>query len=341
VLVNFHGQVVGFDYHQVSVQGLHFLVDMTGEPTGIRLMLPARTRVVENPAFEALKDTLELEAYRFVQKQDGHSLPYKEYVRARELGIILPEAKPMYSVGLLSTGDPPEPVEVSIPKDFPLAKCYRFDHDQPDGHDGDEANVHLLAALGKFDTPFIPLEIRKCYDGYSWAKLPIVTRIEVSVGKEIHQEWLWGGTLTCVDSLAIKAHTSDGRVFTSHVCLAVSPEPPRGSAAWATDHVLVTPAAQERLCASEVWYHLGGWSDEGDTYETQEFQFQEELEGFWMRFLGTDEQRRRQIVGALEGIQPRWDAVHISPDGKVRIRFADGSDKTLTPPTTALSGAAE
>jgi len=30
---------------------LGFLVEMTGEPTGIRLMLPARTRLVENEAF--------------------------------------------------------------------------------------------------------------------------------------------------------------------------------------------------------------------------------------------------------------------------------------------------
>ena len=203
-------------------------------------MLPARTRVVENPAFEALKDALELEAYRFVQRQDGHSLPYKEYVRARELGITLPEAKPTFSVGLLSTGDPPEPVEVSMPKDLPLPKCYRFDPDQPDGHDSDEANVHLLAGLGKFDAPFMPVNIRTCYDGYSWAMLPLVTRVEVSVGKELHQEWLWGGTLTCVDSLAIKVHTSDGHMFSSPVCLAVAPEPPRNAASWATDHVLVT-----------------------------------------------------------------------------------------------------
>ena len=341
VLVDFHGQVVGLDYHPVSVQGLQFLVDMTGEPTGIRLMLPARTRLVENTAFEALKDALELEAYRFVQKQDEHSLPYKEYVRARELGITLPEAKPTFSVGALSVGDPPEPVEVSMPKDFPLAKSYRFDPDQPHGHDSDEANVHLLAALGKFETSFVPVEIRKCYDGYSWAKLPVVTRVEVSVGKELHQEWLWGGTLTCVDSIAVKAHTSHGQVFSSPVCLAVAPEPPRQAASWATDHVLVTPEAQERLCASEVWYHLGGWSDEGDTYDTQQSQFEEELDGFWMRLMGPDEQRRKQIVGALEGIQPAWDAVHISPDGKVRILFADGSDKILTPPTATLSNAAE
>ena len=151
VLVNFHGQVVAFDCHPVSEHHLHFLVNMTGDPTGIRLMLPARTRLVENEAFEQLKNALEMEAYRYLEHRGHHRLPYKEYVRAKELGVNLPEAKPTYSVGLLSGGDPPDPVEVVLPKDFPLAKCYRFDPNFKDGEECDEANGHLLAALGKFE----------------------------------------------------------------------------------------------------------------------------------------------------------------------------------------------
>ncbi|MHC4681299.1 MAG: hypothetical protein ACYTEK_21685, partial [Planctomycetota bacterium] len=42
VLVNFHGQIVNCAYRPVS-ENLVFLVDMTGEPTAIRMMLPART----------------------------------------------------------------------------------------------------------------------------------------------------------------------------------------------------------------------------------------------------------------------------------------------------------
>ena len=226
VLVNFHGQVVAFDCHPVSEHHLHFLVDMTGEPTGIRMMLLARTRLVEDEAFEELKKALEMEAYRYLERRGHHRLPYKEYLRARELGIELPEAKPTFSVGLLSGGDPPAPVEVALPKDFPLAKCYRFDPNFKDGEESDEANVHLLAALGKFEKPFIPVSIHGRYDGYSWAKLPIIGKVEVSIGREFHSGWLWAGTLTCVDSIAITAHASDGRVFSSKVCMAKAPQPP-------------------------------------------------------------------------------------------------------------------
>lgn len=331
VLVNFHGQVVAFDCHPVSEHHLHFLVNMTGDPTGIRLMLPARTRLVENEAFEELKNALEMEAYRYLERRGHHRLPYKEYLRARELGIELPEATPTFSVGLLNTCDPPEPVEVTMPKDFPLAKCYRFDPDYPGGAECDEANVHLLAALGKFDEPFVPVSIHGKYDGYSWAKLARIGNVEVSVGKELHSGWLWSGTLTCVNSIAITAHASDGRVFSSTACMAKASERPKKAPDWADDHVLVTPEAQERLCASDIWYHLGGWSDEGDTYDTQEFQFQQELDRFWIQLIGPDEQLRRSILDTLQRIEQKWKFVKVFPNGKVLIRFRDGSVKNIPP----------
>ena len=334
VLVNFHGQVVAFDCHPVSEHHLHFLVDMTGEPTGIRLMLPARTRLVENEAFGELKNALELEAYRYLQRRGHHRLPYKEYRRARELDIDLPEATPTFSVGLLSGGDPPEPVEVAKPEDLPLAKCYRFDPDFKDGDETDEANVHLLAALGKFDEPFVPVSIHGRYDGYSWAKLPTIGNVELRVGKTLHSGWLWSATLTCVDSLVITAHASDGNMFSSPVCMAKSHERPEKAPDWVDDHVLVTPEAQDRLSASEIWYHFGGWSDEGDLYETQEFQFQEELDRFWMNLVGPDEQLRRNILTALAGLPPEWRRVLVVPDGRVTVRFQDGSENVIRPPAS-------
>ncbi|MFH0979909.1 MAG: hypothetical protein V2A79_00020 [Planctomycetota bacterium] len=332
VLINFHGQTTSFDYHPVSEHHLSYLIDLTGEPTGIRLMLPARTRLVENEAFELLKQALELEAFRYLQRRGHHRLPYKEYLRARELGIESPEAKPTFSVGLLSGSESPEPVEVVMPEGFPLAECYRLDPDYPEGHETDEANVHLLAALGQFEKPFVPVDIRSSYDGYSWAKLPLIQKVEVAVGKELHQEWLWGGTLTCVETITVTAHATDGRVFSSPVCLARAPEPPRNAAAWATDHVFVTPAAQQGLRPSEIWYHLGGWSDEGDTYDTQQREFEEQLDHFWMRLVGPDEQLRRSILSAVEGLQPTCRSVTISSGGTVTLRFTDGSERTLRAP---------
>ena len=330
VLVNFHGQIVCFDHHPVSEHRLHYLMDMTGEPTGIRLMLPARTCLVENEAFGALKAALELEAYRYIQRRGEHELPYKEYLRAKELGITLPEAKPTYTVGLLATCEPPDPIEVVMPKGFPLEKCYRLAPDPEAGDENDHANAHLLAALGKFEEPFVPVTIYPRYEGYSWAKLQTITKVEVSFGKKLYEDWLWSGTLTCVESITITARTTDGKVFTWSVCLAISPE--KDEKQCMEDGVLVTAEAEERLCPSEIWYHFGGWSDEGDTYDTQMAQFQEDLDRFWANVKGPDEHLRGNILRTLHAIQPKWQRVIATPDGTVKIRYADGSEKSLQPP---------
>ncbi|MFC1763492.1 hypothetical protein ACFL6U_15620 [Planctomycetota bacterium] len=43
-----------------------------------------------------------------------------EYCRAQELGIALPEATPAFNVGLLYEAEGIEPIELIIPKEFPL-----------------------------------------------------------------------------------------------------------------------------------------------------------------------------------------------------------------------------
>ncbi|MBK8270263.1 MAG: hypothetical protein IPK83_19000 [Planctomycetes bacterium] len=88
--------------------------------------------------------------------------------------------------------------------------------------------------------------------------------------------------------------------------------------------------------SSQIWYHLGGFSDDGDTYETQEVQFEEQLDRFWADLVGPDEHLRRKILEDLGFVKGDWSRVTISRDGGVRIHFADNSIKTLTPPNAAL-----
>lgn len=337
-ILNFHGQFVTFDYHPISDRGLHYLVDLTGEPTDIRLMLPARTRLVENEAYKKLLAAVEVAAYRHIERKGEHTLPYKEFLRAKELGIILPEATPKFTVGLLANMDAPEPVEIVMPKDFPLEKCYRFDPNAS-GEEGDDINAHLLAALGKFDEPFIPVSINSCYDGYSWAKLPTIGKVEVKASKQLQSECLWSGRLTCVDELSITIHTNDGKVFSSPVCMAKEPELPKEGPGWMDDYMLVTAQAQDRLRPSEIWYHLGGWYEDGDTYDTQEVAFEKDLNSFWADLIGPDEHLRQNIVAPFYRITPGWKAAHIYPDGRVWIEHADGTEKTMQPPMAATVAA--
>ena len=331
VLVNFHGQIVNCQCSPVS-ENLVFLVDMTGEPTAIRMMLPARTQLIENKAFKALKAAIEIEAYRFIQKRGSHRLPFAEYKRAAKLGVKLPEAEPVFTAGLLS-GDTPEPIEVSMPKDFPLGKCYRFDENSR-CCETDQANAHLLAAMGKFDEPFVPVTISSSYDGYSWAELPTIGKVDVGIGKELGRQGIWCETLVAVESLRITVHTSDKKVFASDVCMAVL-EDVAEERRWSYTNVYVTPESRSRLNTTDIWYHLGGWSDEGDTWDTQVYDVEEAIDQFWATIIGPAEYLRSKIRECLHGIVKDWKTIIYEDDGNLTIRYKNGSEKVYKSPQSS------
>ena len=325
VLVNFHGQVISFTDLPVSDTELTFLVDMTGDPTGIRLMLPARTQLIENKAFDELKAAIEVEVYRFIQRQGSHKLPFEEYKRAKELGIDLPEAEPVFEVGLLYD-DVVEPIEVTKPEKFPLNKCYRLSKDCMDACETNEANVHLLAATGNFEEPFVPVRIRPAYDGYSWANLPTVDKVEVTVGRELGSEGVWNETLIAVDSLQIAVHTSDNKVFKSDVLMVVLEEPAE-KRSWYCMNVYVTLEARNQLSSTDIWFHLGGWNDDGDTYDTQLYYFEQDLEEFWAAVIGPGEYLRSKIRSCLYGVVKDWKRVIFEEDETITILYKDGTEK--------------
>jgi len=337
VLVNFHGQVVLLTYAPVS-EPLQCLVDLTGEPTGIRLMLPARTQLVENEALGLLKAAIEKEAYRHIQQRGCHRLKFSEYCRAKELGIELPEAQPVFRVGLL-TGEPVEPVAVVKPAEFPLSKCYRMGKAGMDEGEQNEANAHLLSALGKFDEPFVVVDIQPAYEGYNWAKLATVERVEVKAGKQIASQYLWCEILVVVESLEITAYTSEGKTFTSAVPMALRAHPcEEGRSSWVGTDVLVTTAARDELEATDIWFHLGGWSEDGDTYDTQLAGFEEQLNLFWATVVGPGEYLRLKLLECIASFDLAWKQITIESSGKVWVSYKDGTAQMLDQRAQCHSG---
>jgi hypothetical protein len=235
----------------------------------------------------------------------------------------------VYEVGLLS-GDTPEPIEVPMPKDFPLERCYRFDENHR-GCESDEANAHLLAALGKFNEPFVPVTISQSYDGYSWAALPKIGKVEVTVGKELGRQGIWSETLVAVESLRITAHTSDKKVFASDVCMAVLEEGLK-ERSWGCTNVYVTPESRSQLNTTDIWYHLGGWNDEGDTWETQVYEIEQAIDEFWATIIGPAEYLRSKIRSSLYGIVNDWKAVTLEADDTLTIQYKDGTEKVYKRP---------
>lgn len=243
---------------------------------------------------------------------------------------------PNYEAGLLFSVEAPYPAEIVIPEGFPLTKCYRLDPNRENSTDANAANVHLLAALGKFKDPFVPVSESQCEGRPAWARLPSITKVEVTVGKKVREARVWFGTLTCVESITITAHASDGRVFTSPVCMAV----PQGNLEKYADRVIglyVTPEARKRVYVHDIWYHLGGCRDEGGPFDTQEEEVERNLSRFWAHMDGPDEPLRLDVLAGLKSIKRPWQSVIISSDGVVTIRHRDGPHKIIRPPARPTS----
>src|SRR3546814_16151716 len=57
--------------------------------------LPARKEIVQGSALDALREACEAAIFRTIAREGHHRLSYAHWLRARELGISLPEAAPV------------------------------------------------------------------------------------------------------------------------------------------------------------------------------------------------------------------------------------------------------
>lgn len=96
--INFHGLTVPCQIPVVSEVGQinkwRARIDILDAPV-LQLVLPARKEMVENDALARLKLAVETAIYRTIAEQASHRLSYSDWMRAADLGIALPEARPL------------------------------------------------------------------------------------------------------------------------------------------------------------------------------------------------------------------------------------------------------
>lgn len=329
-LINFYGQVICSPAPYLKGTGMTVLVEPTGEPTGIRLMLPARTRLVENEEARKLLAATELEMYKAISREGKHGLTYKSYQRGLELlgPEDFPEAAPSFGIGLLGERNNVSPPDIDMPEDFKLSNCYRI----PEHSDLDIVsvrNAHLLASFGALDgTPFIPVRFKRQFEGYSWTKLPVIESVALESGDFIHDGGdIADGTLACVSSLKITVHTSDGKTFSSPVCMAAV----CGDDVYDTNNVVVTPEA--RGLQYDIWYLLGGYNPDGGSYESYESEIFGSIRAFWADCDGPGEYFRMSLIEKIRDFKgSKWDTVSVdAAHGTVTISH-NGSHETINPP---------
>jgi hypothetical protein len=140
--------------------------------------------------------------------------------------------------------------------------------------------------------------------------------------------------LTAVDGLQLTAHTSDGKTFAFPVPMAVRKPIPREDQYRHGDvEVLVTPAARDQLATSDIWYHLGGFYEDGDTYDTQLYHFEEQLDLFWADLVGPGEYLRSRLLECLRDFNIQWRTLTIDADKTLTLTHPDGHQDVYPRPT--------
>ncbi|WP_380926257.1 ATP-binding protein [Sphingomonas leidyi] len=98
--INFHGLTVPCSLPHIcdtdGSRGWYAKVDIVDAPT-LQLVLPARKEVVQNAALDALREACEAAIYRTIACEGHHRLSHAQWLRAKSLGIVLPEAAPWLS----------------------------------------------------------------------------------------------------------------------------------------------------------------------------------------------------------------------------------------------------
>jgi len=112
-------------------------------------------------------------------------------------------------------------------------------------------------------------------------------------------------------------------------------EEPNDRYRWVDETVCVTKEARKHLSTENIWFHLGGYNEEGDSYDTQLYYFEKELQELWDKLVGPYESLRGEIASLLSGnyvLCGKWQKITILEDRSLEILFKDGRKERVKPP---------
>lgn len=366
IVLNFHGQLIPISVSsykdefrvELPCEGMWnygckknstILVDMTGEETPIRLMLPARTRLVENEAAHKLVEEIQRSILADIARRK-HNLTFDWYQRALALGVDIKEATPSFSYGtdppddrgmtsypgsMRRTGDcitkdnhciSPE-CEVVFHDDHGDSIMYSYDIDDPEcrgDFDGDDFIKIVGETIHDNADGFSIVNIPPCYEGYSWAKTDAISFIEINAEKWTDSWGVWGGTVHLYDRIQARIGFDSGDVKTVDIPVAIIGD----SDGYSTDLAVTEDALDNEQ--SLIMYCLGGYSEDEDRSE-QDKQFDEEIKFIQDELIGPKEGMRRALYETIyEHVRCLPATVRAYRSGAIKITNEDGCVEITT-----------
>lgn len=303
--LNFYGQIVrsyGLRPLALEQTQLLTLVDMTGEPTGLRLQLPDRRSIIENEAWSQLKEAIRRMGLLSIMTEPSHNLPYSEWEYAQSIGIMLPEASPQF---VMPVGD-----WTSQQSDGLALYCHNgrkvFVSDEVK-----ESEARTLDMMGAYcdSCNLSPVSVNPVYAGYSWAQgLPVVKGVCVTsepvpqppyrtfnTSTGVNTE----GELTVVEKISVVTTVVTSTPGRDDVVESTEIHPPL--AMLDEYSVMITrESLQSEAYDSEFFFLTGGYSDSDADYDSQRAEVQDEIDRFRCSLLGDTEYARRKLVAAVK-----------------------------------------
>lgn len=317
------------------------LVELTGEPTDLRMILPAREDIVVNKAAKQLGTEIEKEYYRYIKTLAEHSLPYASYMRAHQLGIELEES----AIVLYDTFR-------SFPSNWHGRDSVIFQIDNPikihfeareftDGpaaetdYVDEEAENIVSELIGRSvceDGEVYLRTIQDGYEKYSWAKeIPVGKELTINIGPTLFEHDADDIGWQCVERITFELELENGEKMTGDLQYCPS-----------ADFNTTDYTAEGSFMVTKDFLRTHGSSDvlsllEMDCLEEDDREsFHSGYEQFSSLRQGEHEYHRDQIVTKVSRSvidiaddydKPRyWKSVHINNDGTVTITYNDDSE---------------
>jgi hypothetical protein len=356
--MNFYGHILSVPYakchwafRDTNVEyggyGYTIAVDMTGEPTPLRLMLPARTQFVENDALKELQKAITTEVYRYFLRFGSHRIPYANWLEAKEMGIDLPEAKPTYAEGVnhhdRSRGEADaEHLGYHVTDLSKAIRCtpktrvklFIDGKKMYDEECRDAEFPHLQIYNTLLCDEFPVVRICGGYKGYSWYDLPgEVTSVRIDLGNRLDSGDAGSDSMTLSVYEEMKVTVAWSQDGTKHRKTADF------DSCWDNDCVdssfaISKDALLHHRGHTHLWYLAGGYNDSSeDSYSKQSDNFDEEVQQIRDRFVSPYETLRRNCVEKIEEVCGRrsYESITVEVGGNVHIKYRNGQELFMTP----------
>lgn len=180
--INFHGVKVACRMPSVGEiearRKWTVRIDIVDAPS-LQLVLPARKEMVENAALADLRIAAQTAIYRTIALKGEHRLPFKNWQRAAELGVDLPEARPWLSAWRPRTADGNAYIEDESVEAVPMILIPAH-----------EADIEQCAAqvLTEEEIGFRPVFAEDEFSGYRWYdELPRVPGLSFTVERQVER----------------------------------------------------------------------------------------------------------------------------------------------------------